>query len=269
MPYYEDPCLQQNQCQDTVVLSQYSTIIRISTGWAVPNVSELVTLKVSALADILIGSYIWNPNYGSYVVESYDPEEQKIKVRLAPRNDVEGGTVIPSCTKFVVTTSVNPEYFDLLIEAVGALQLQVAQLTDSVAEAFDQIAEIYDFIQMTFAEFTPSIHINTGTLAVNSATTEYAFSGETCFIRFNIDISISVTNALYVEFDLPFQAASGDLQYITGDAIQGGSGGVGTPVYYRITNGTTKCRIYKADTSTFAQTSWGFALNFLYRRVIP
>lgn len=103
LPYYEDACFQENQCEGVQVFNQYSAVLRISTEWAVPQADSILTLKVAALADILIGAAIWNPEYGEYIVVAYIQEEQLIKVVKYVGNDVPVGTVIPSCTKFIVS----------------------------------------------------------------------------------------------------------------------------------------------------------------------
>lgn len=264
LPYYEDLCYQQSQCEGTVVVSQYSTVISIPTEWAIPEANEVVTLSVNALADILIGSCIWNPTYGFYFVESYDQEAQKIKVRHDPDSSTDIGIVIPSCTKFVVTTSVSPELFQRLRQVVGILQFEVEGLTDYVTSLAEQITQVYEDFKIDYSDFTPATSLEDGTLVVNSTVAEYSFSGQTCFIRFNQNLTISVNDSLYVEFELPFQAVSGDPQYVPGIAI---SGGVGTPVYFEVINGTTKCRIYKSDGTDFGQTTWAFPLNFFYKRI--
>lgn len=102
LPYYEDPCFQQNQCQGVQVVAQYTPVIRVVSSWAVPLPDTIVTLKVAALTDMLIGASIWNPDYGSYDVVSYDPDNQLIKVVKSVDNDEVVGTTIESCTRFII-----------------------------------------------------------------------------------------------------------------------------------------------------------------------
>lgn len=123
IPYYEDPCFQENQNQGCKIYNQYSPVLRISTGWAVPEASNIVTLKVAALADMLVGATLWNPLYGEYEVVYYDPEGQIIKVVKAEDNTTEVGTVIPSCTKFIVTA---PQTVSLDTEDTASVDMTYA-----------------------------------------------------------------------------------------------------------------------------------------------
>lgn len=105
LPYYEDPCFQQNQCQGVQYIVQYTPVIKISNNWAVPEADTVVTLRVPGVTEMLIGSYLWNPDYGFYVIVSFDKDAQSVKLVKTLHNDTEVGTTIPSCTKFITSAS--------------------------------------------------------------------------------------------------------------------------------------------------------------------
>ncbi len=134
IPYYEDPCFQENQCQGTQVVVQYTPVIKISNNWAVPEVDTIIQLNVPGVTDMLIGSYLWNPTYGNYEVVSFDVNNQTVKVTKAVDNEVEAGVIVPSCTRFILnSTSVVSVEEDIteLNEAVANLNLGWTDVTET------------------------------------------------------------------------------------------------------------------------------------------
>lgn len=104
-PFFTHPCAEQLEDNARhILLHQYVACIKIPNTWAIPTDSTGVILNVPALVDILIGCSIWNPNYGYFLVMSYDKQGQKIVVMNKVLNvNVTPGTVVPSCTKFIIT----------------------------------------------------------------------------------------------------------------------------------------------------------------------
>lgn len=105
-PFFTHRC--HEVCEDHsthLVVHQYVGCVKISNAWAVPTGSSQATLKVPALVDILVGSYLWNPDYGSFIVVSFDKQGLSVKVQKDVNNSIASGTGIPACTKFLITTS--------------------------------------------------------------------------------------------------------------------------------------------------------------------
>lgn len=101
-PFYSHPCDIQEDHARHIVVHQYVACIRVPNVWAVPESS--VWLEVPALVDALVGSCIWNPDYGYFLITAYDKEAQKILVeRLNVSGTALPGVVIPLCTKFIFT----------------------------------------------------------------------------------------------------------------------------------------------------------------------
>lgn len=149
IPYYEDPCFQENQNQGCKIYNQYSPILRISTGWAVPEGASIVTLKVAALADMMVGAIISNPTYGDYEVVSYDQEGQLIKVTKTEYNEVEVGTVIPSCTKFIVVSSSQYTY---LTARIDVLETNIATLENELGTLIELVETLQTAIDVCCGE---------------------------------------------------------------------------------------------------------------------
>jgi len=118
-PYYEDPCFQQSQTQGVQIFHSYSPVLRVATEWAVPDYGEIVTLRVSALSDIMLGVRIWNVDYGAYEVVSYDPDGGFIKVTRVAGDTTTVGTLIPGCSKFLVIPDSYIVYASDIIGVLG------------------------------------------------------------------------------------------------------------------------------------------------------
>lgn len=128
-PYYTESCVQQSQEHGICYTAcQYTTILSISNTWAVPVAEAILTLQLSGPVSVLIGATIWNPDYGEYEIVSQG--DQSIKVIKADGNTTEEGTVIPACTKFIISRPFTEDLYVLqqeidaltaLIEAIDAI----------------------------------------------------------------------------------------------------------------------------------------------------
>lgn len=276
LPYYEDPCFQENQTQGCKIFNQYSPVLRISTGWAVPEENEVVTLKVAALADMLIGSVIWNPEFGDYVVISYDQAGQMIKVVKNLGNDTPVGTVIPSCTKFILN-KLTQEYFlqfqiDEIKVILSTMQDDITDLQVDVVNVENDVDNIEIILANlnTFEDFTPNpVAVGGGGGVLDNILVDIAqFStyGDIVYITIAVYAEMITNTADYIEFDLPFEAydisvgtydMAGSLQ--NGAVIDNGS--------FRVQNGFATCRVYKSDLSTLTVSAQAnFSANFFYKK---
>lgn len=129
LPYYEDPCYQQNQCQGVEYVVQYTPVLKIATSWAVPEFGQVITLRIPGLVDMMIGAVLSNPDYGDYEVVSFDPGNQSVKVQKMYYNDILAGTTVMPCTKFILVSGNQISYLsdkiDVLEEALNALVVVV------------------------------------------------------------------------------------------------------------------------------------------------
>ena len=102
-PFYTHPC--DSVLEDHsrhVIVHQYVACIKVPEAWAVP--SGMVWLSTPALVDVLVGSCLWHPDYGSFRVVAFDKGAQRIRVQ--PKSDAVVGTQIPSCSKFIFIADV-------------------------------------------------------------------------------------------------------------------------------------------------------------------
>lgn len=175
-PYFTDACQEQQGCPDRIYVCNFSTILRIQGAWAVPAEEEIVTLNVPGLTDILVGSIIWNPDYGSYTVVAI-PGDEQIKVTRTEQNTVEAGTTILSCTKFMTS-------------------LPFEEVSDWVS--FDGNWEVLS-------------GSGTGSISLVSENNKYTIDGDTVNVSLNAEIEITTVTILggvIPAFELPFQAAA-------------------------------------------------------------
>lgn len=176
LPYYEDDCYQQNQSQGCKVINTFSPVLRISTAWAVPNYDVIISLKVPALSDIMIGSVISNPDFGDYQIVSYEQEWGIIKVTKMIYNTVEAGIVIPSCTKFIVVSNL----YGNLAAQLEDIENYLAGLSFQTVEAAGSNQSDAASITGTTVQVTGADNTKGGRLKVyNIGTTVYLYNDST------------------------------------------------------------------------------------------
>lgn len=229
LPYYEEACFQENQNEGVQVFNQYSAVIRISTEWAVPLGESIVTLDVAALADILIGSAIWNPTYGAYNITDYLPDLGQIKVQKADNNIVTVGTVIPACSKFIVIQSGDT--------------------------------------QQEFVDFESELTATTGSLGaldnIVVAYSKYLKIGQLVNISISADFDVITNTIVGVTMELPFTSGAEGDQIVPCRLKIGSTISVGL---ITILNGVAAAVVTKLDGATIAISSDdNFTCNFFYR----
>lgn len=104
-PFYVHRCpdLQEDNARH-IILHQYVACLRISNEWAVPTDPESTWLDIPAVVDVLPGVCLFNPAYGYFRIASFDKQAQKVLVQRVPSTlTASPGTVVPGCTKFILT----------------------------------------------------------------------------------------------------------------------------------------------------------------------
>lgn len=227
-PYYTDAC-QESGCLEKIYICNYSTVIRVQGEWAVPVAGEIVTLNVPALTDIMIGSIIANPDYGSYEVVAI-PADEQIKVRKTDQNAVAAGTTIPSCTKFMPS---------LILEE------------SATWNSFDANWEAYS---------------GAGAIASILEQNEYVVDGDRVDITLNNEVEISGAVLAGVTFDLPFQAATFTNmgQKIACTLFLSGTGSF--PGTIELLASAAKGLVYRTDGTSLAVGNWVIQQNFFYKK---
>jgi len=232
MPYYQtDPSLQKNNgCKEKIYIANFQPVLRVQGQWAVPLADEIVSIQIAALADIMIGSILWNPDYGAYLIVAYD-DNDLIKVVKTGSNSVANGTPIPPCTKFVVTTPP------------------------------DIAATLYREFEASWTEGTGA-----GTLATDFEANQYEVVGDTVHASLNNELVISGGTLDYVEFELPFQPApnTGYGQKVSCVIELAGTGAF--PGYILLDSSVAVGKVYRTDGTALAVGNWIIQQNFFYRK---
>lgn len=104
-PYYTHPCEEVTEDHARhVLLHQYVGCVKIPNEWAVPSGTTSARLDLPAVVDLVVGSCLWNPDYGYFLITSFDKKGQTVTVQRKETPTTAGpGTVVPSCTKFIFT----------------------------------------------------------------------------------------------------------------------------------------------------------------------
>lgn len=110
-PFYTHPCSEVTEDHSrNIILHQYVGCIKIPNQWAIPLDSVAVRLEVPAVVDLLVGSNLWHPEYGYFLITAYDKQGQKVQLqRTSDLDNAAPGTVVPGCTKFIITNPVRPQ----------------------------------------------------------------------------------------------------------------------------------------------------------------
>lgn len=105
-PFYTHPCdsLVEDHSRHTIV-HQYVGCIKIPSEWVVPANNSAVRVSVPAVVDLVIGSCLWNPDFGYFLITSFDKQGQSVTLERKSNSSI-AGTVVPSCTKFIFAPNV-------------------------------------------------------------------------------------------------------------------------------------------------------------------
>lgn len=82
--------------------AEVCTALVISNAWNVPACDASAVLSVPGLETVLIGSYVWNPTYGWFLLTAFDSVNFQITVKnLCFSGNAVAGTVVPAGAEFV------------------------------------------------------------------------------------------------------------------------------------------------------------------------
>lgn len=102
-PYYACvPSCPEDHAKNTIY-QQFYTTIKSSTAWNIPACANTAVIKVPNLASMLVGSYLWNGNYGYFEVTAVDLTLGQVTIKNNCNDGNEpAGTAVPACTDFIV-----------------------------------------------------------------------------------------------------------------------------------------------------------------------
>lgn len=228
-PYYvTDPCLEE-EC-NKVFVCHYTPVVKVQGEWAVPEADQIVTLKIPALMDVLVGSVLWSPEYGSYEIVAFDDNEL-VKVRKTVYNDVENGTTIPSCTKFIVNAPIQ------------------------------EVTLIYEDFDPDPVTVTPDAIVD---VTLNDC--EYAVNGEHVDLLIKIVLDLQDDDSDSFSLQLPFSGAVGELNQMAGNLIAN-DGSDNFDCIGTVESGGQTLIITKKDGTAFAEAEYTITGNIFYKRI--
>lgn len=80
------------------------TTLVVDTSWNIPAVGAQAELSIPGVNNILIGSSVYNPAYGSFKIVSFSATTQKLVVTNLGYGNKAPGTIVPTDTYFNVVS---------------------------------------------------------------------------------------------------------------------------------------------------------------------
>jgi hypothetical protein len=104
-PFYAcaPACKEDNK--QKIFITHYSTTVKVVSSWNVPACGGSATVSVPGLTSVVIGSYLWNEQFGYFEITAYDSGLQQVTiVNNCNEGNAAAGTNVPACTLFVNTS---------------------------------------------------------------------------------------------------------------------------------------------------------------------
>lgn len=102
-PFYGTPpaCEQQSS---KVFIQNFVATIKVGSAWGVPESGGTGIIFVDGLVSILVGSYIYNKNYGYFEVTAFNQDNGQVTVlNHNTGGNQPPGFQVPPCTEFIIT----------------------------------------------------------------------------------------------------------------------------------------------------------------------
>lgn len=84
---------------------QIGMTLVVTNSWNSPAVGASTELDVPGALSILVGTYIQNPNYGKFLITSFNSDTAKITVQNTGFGNLTPGYIIPANTYFNIATA--------------------------------------------------------------------------------------------------------------------------------------------------------------------
>lgn len=95
-------CTSTSVVTTTTTCPEICTSLAIQNAWNIPACNASAVLSVTGLTTLLIGTYLYNPEYGWFRVTAFDSVNYQITVLNECFGDnAAAGTVVPAGTQFV------------------------------------------------------------------------------------------------------------------------------------------------------------------------
>lgn len=150
--------------------AEVCTALVISNAWNIPACSASAVLSVPGLETILIGSYLWNPDYGWFRVTAFDSVNFQITVLNECFGDnAVAGTVVPAGAQFVFGAPPSSTQVYFKTEAVGSSYVLTGAMANVVFGTTSPIITITSpgtYLITGYANFGPNGCTTTNQTAV-------------------------------------------------------------------------------------------------------
>jgi hypothetical protein len=84
--------------------AEVCSALTIKSSWNIPACQDIATVYVPGLEKIQLGSYLWNAGYGYFLVQAINPFNNQLTIKNQCLNgNADAGTLVPSCTSFMVS----------------------------------------------------------------------------------------------------------------------------------------------------------------------
>jgi hypothetical protein len=101
-PYVVDADASQECHTSTVIQQLYVTGLSTKAEVSIPACSGTFVISINGIHSVILGSYLWNPDYGHFKVISFDYATEQITLENECQDDnAAPGTNIPACTLFL------------------------------------------------------------------------------------------------------------------------------------------------------------------------
>ena len=103
-PYYNcAPACPESHCQK-ITIQSFTADVKIVDSWNIPACGQQAVLNAESLRAIVVGSYLWNPDYGYFEITAFNSGTGQVTVQNnCNTGNATAGTNVPSCTEFTVT----------------------------------------------------------------------------------------------------------------------------------------------------------------------
>lgn len=110
LPYYACAPACPEDHKETVLIQQFYTAVKIANAWNVPECGETAEISVPGVKNIVIGSYLWNEEFGYFEITAFNASTGKVTViNNCNENNAAAGTAVPSCSEFIISDPPAPE----------------------------------------------------------------------------------------------------------------------------------------------------------------
>lgn len=86
-----------------ITIQQFSADVKIADSWNIPGCGESAIVNGVSLRAIVVGSYLWNPEFGYFEVTAFNSGTGQMTIlNHCNEGNAAPGTNVPACTEFTV-----------------------------------------------------------------------------------------------------------------------------------------------------------------------